>query len=343
MNYITNLVVKDELITFDLHNKSRDVKICLANAIRRTIISDIPCYAIDENEVIFHENTSVLNNEFLKHRLSLIPIISDLKDIDYGNLVISCNKENNEENIINVYAKDFIVKDSIKNEIYDFQLISKYPTILFAKLKYGQNISFDAKLKINNLEFGGSVFSPVSICIYTFKIDENMVNETTKNMNVVERTFFTQDVERLYQKNDNEEPIIYQFSIEGNGFYDIKNILFLGLEYLIKRIKNVKENFRNKKSKKISLVPNEENPDFFDFLIDHENETIGNLLSSYLTYQENVFFSGYVIEHPLNNNIILRIKLKNENTLENVILLIEKTSDFIINLINKFIEEIELF
>lgn len=340
MSYISNFKIEDDLLSFDLNNNIKDIKISLANAIRRTIISDIPTYAINENEVIFYENSSMLNNEFLKHRLSLIPINCELEDINYDNLIISCKKTNSEETITSVYVKDFIIKDSLKNEELDIFKIFKYHNILFAKLQYNQTIYFDAKLIRNNLEYGGSVFSPVSVCMYTFKTDEKMVKSITEDMDEYEkRRFYTQEVERIYSKNEIGEPYAYQFSIEANGFYQPKTILFFGLEYLIKRLNNVKIEFRNKKSKKISLVYNNDNPDFFEFLIDHENETVGNLMSTYMTYYENVFYCGYVIEHPLNNNILFRIKLKENNTLENTIILIEGCFDMLINILEKLIDE----
>jgi len=338
MSYISNFKIEDEHLSFEINNNFKDIKISFVNAIRRTIISDIYTYAINEKTITIFENSSMLNNEFLKHRLSLIPIYCELENINYDNLVISCKKSNNEENIISVYVNDFIIKND--NENISISSIFKYPNILFAKLQNNQSISFESKLIRNNLEYGGSAFSPVSACMYKFKVDDKLVNSITKNMNNDEKkTFFTQDVQRAYGKNEYDEPLGYDFTLESNGFYEPKTILFFGLEYLIKRLNNVKIEFRNKKSKKISLVYNDENPDIFDFLIDHENETVGNLLSSYLTYHNNVFYTGFIIEHPLNNNILFRIKLKENNTLENCINLIEECIDNLINIINKIIDE----
>ncbi len=342
MSYISNFKIEDNLLSFDLNNNSKDVKISLANAIRRTIISDIYTYAINDHEITFYENSSILNNEFLKHRLTLIPINCELEDVNYDNLVISCKKTNDEENILSVYASDFIVKDVVSNEMLDILQIFKYPKILFAKLQYNQTIYFDAKLIKNNSEHGGSSFSPVSVCMYTFKIDEKMAKSISENMNDYEkRKFYTQEVERVYSKNDIGEPLAYHFSLEDNGFYQPKTILFFGLEYLIKRLNNVKIEFRNKKSKKINLIYNNDNPDFFEFLIDHENETVGNLMSTYMSYYDNVFYCGYVIEHPLNNNIIFKIKLKEDNTLENTIILIEQCFTMLISILEKIIEELK--
>jgi len=340
MSFISNLNTNNDLISFDLNNNSKELKISFANAIRRTIISDIYTYAIDAKNIIFYDNTSMLNTEFLKHRLTLIPIISNLQDINYDNITISCKKTNNGENMESVYVSDFVCTDG-ENKIIDNSIIFEYPKILFAKLKHGQFLSFECKITKNNAYYGGSFFSPVSICLYTFKVDDIKVDKITKEMDESQKkTFFTQDVERIYKKNDLEEPYIYQFQIESIGFYDSKDILLLGINSLKERLNNLKIELRNKKSKKINILDNDEHPDFFEFLIDYENETIGNLLSTYMTYDHNVFYCGYVIEHPLKNNIIFKIKLKTDNNLDNTIKVIEDMIIYLISLLDKILSEL---
>lgn len=63
----------------------------MANALRRIMIAEVPTLAIDLVE--FHDNTTVLNDEYIAHRLGLIPIryqpIDSLKGCDCSDIFVS--------------------------------------------------------------------------------------------------------------------------------------------------------------------------------------------------------------------------------------------------------------
>jgi DNA-directed RNA polymerase II subunit RPB3 len=61
----------DDYCEFVLSNTD----VSVANALRRVILSHVPTIAVDLVEI--EENSTVLNDEFLAHRLGLIPIVSN--------------------------------------------------------------------------------------------------------------------------------------------------------------------------------------------------------------------------------------------------------------------------
>ena len=77
--------LKSDSITFDLRNTN----VGLANALNRIMIAEIPTMSIDSVEI--EENSSNLNDEFLAHRLALIPLVSSDADTYLYSNECACN------------------------------------------------------------------------------------------------------------------------------------------------------------------------------------------------------------------------------------------------------------
>ncbi len=337
MALITNLNINKNEMEFDLNNLT-DIKISMANAIRRTAISDIETYNIDDHSIIFHENKSIFDDQFLIHRMKLIPIVSSL-ELNYDDIKISCHKENEDEGTIGVYVRDFEFKKS-DGDLVDVNTICKHQNILFSKLKHGDKISFEGKLTKNNSGRGGASFCPVSKCIYTFKIDEEQAKEASKDMSEAEKkSFYTQDVQRVYAMNDDGNPSVYQFCINSISFFEPSEIMQQTLDILIDKMNTLKTEFRNENSDKIKLSFDNDQPDITVFMIHRENETMGNLLSSYLNTTENVGYCGYVIEHPSHKYFILKIKLNENNDMSHILDVIEGTIEKIRDILSNILTD----
>ena len=84
MSYLSGFKFKnDDTLTFNVSN----LPVSFLNSIRRIMINDIETIAFrteygKESDIKIETNTSALNNEFLAHRLSLIPIHYDPKKIN---------------------------------------------------------------------------------------------------------------------------------------------------------------------------------------------------------------------------------------------------------------------
>ena len=94
------------------------INVSLANAIRRTVLSDIPTLAFDAENKEFcqiEKNTCRLHNEILKHRLCCIPIHMNELDVLPGNYVMELDKYNDGDNMIYVTTEDFKIKNKITN------------------------------------------------------------------------------------------------------------------------------------------------------------------------------------------------------------------------------------
>ena len=142
----------------------------LANTLRRIILSEVPCMAIDDVMII--ENNSVLHDEILALRLGLIPLKTDL---DSYNLPEECEckselgcplcravlildvKAESKERV--VYSKDLIPEDPKIAPISD-----KIPIV---KLAPGQRIRLEAYARLGKGK-DHAKWQPVSACTYRY-------------------------------------------------------------------------------------------------------------------------------------------------------------------------------
>lgn len=285
MSVINNYSNKDNCIKFQLNNSKNLYKISYCNTIRRILISYIDCYAMDIQDITFNNNNSLFNSEFLKDRLSLIPIISNNNE-KYELLQIYCEKNNSKELIEDVYVSDFKIKDKTTNKELDIKKFIYEQDILFTKLQIDQSINFEANLKKNNAFNGGSTFSPVSSCVVTFH------NSNYSKEPLIDR-------ERNYDLNSKNEPNLYEFSYENIGFFDSDELIKLALDVLINKLNNMKNKFDDFEFKN----------DFYYFMLKDENDTMGNIFSSYLLDNKDIKYCGYNIVHPLKNDITIKIKI----------------------------------
>ncbi|MFH0836304.1 MAG: hypothetical protein V1834_04030 [Candidatus Micrarchaeota archaeon] len=124
-------VLKEEENRLTLHASGWDSS--LLNALRRTVISDLPAFAIDE--VDFYENSSVLFNDYLAHRIGLIPLSFEEGLKDDATVSFALDAEAIDEDRF-VYSKELTSTDD--------KIKVQFPNIPIAKLVKGQKLRLEA-------------------------------------------------------------------------------------------------------------------------------------------------------------------------------------------------------
>jgi DNA-directed RNA polymerase alpha subunit len=311
---------KSDKHSFDIH----DMDLAIANSIRRIILTEIPIigfYGEDEPTIDILINTGPLHNEFMKHRIGLIPInvsekITDIyNDNDYK---FNLNILNNGSSTINITTANFTgsYKDqeltaSELNELFPPNPITK-DHILITRLRTGEEMHFNANAIKRNAKTNAS-FSAVSLANFYFIED---ATEAAKNDNIL-------DKQRSYVKNQYGDPILLKFEIESVNKLSYVYLFSKAIDILIAKLNLLITNIENNDIF-IEQVPN--NPFSVNFHIENEDDTLGNVIQSLLhnKYIRSTIkhkglicsYVGYICPHPLKQLMIVRLTLEDQTDSE---------------------------
>jgi DNA-directed RNA polymerase subunit L len=307
MVYFENIKIEGNMIYFELSN----VKLGLANAIRRIVNSEIATYAILRDSIEFMENTSMLNNDIISQRIQLIPLLYhafDDKDITKITINLNISNENNPT-IKNIYSKDIEFK--YEDQPIDNKLFLVHDNILLAKLKPNQKIIMTGKINKSIARHINIAYSPISIVSMIYKRDENKILEYKEKLTPEQFTeFLIVEGDRHYLKTPAGEPATYIFNIESLGVIPNKELITMTLDVLYNKLKKLTE-------MDIVIQTSDRLLNSFDFVLENEDDTLGFPIQLYLLTNPEVDFAGYRIIHPNENTMNITTKLKNNNTLEN--------------------------
>jgi DNA-directed RNA polymerase subunit D len=148
----------------------KGVDVPFVNALRRTIMTEVPCMAVDE--IVMLENSSILQDETIAHRLGLVPLKSDL---DSYNLPEECPcKSEFGCNLCRVtITLDVDSKEGTKT-IYSGELKSENPEISpvsdkipIIKLAKEQKVRLEAYVRLGKGK-NHAKWQPVSMCTYKY-------------------------------------------------------------------------------------------------------------------------------------------------------------------------------
>ena len=320
------MISKDYEDEEGLHFVLKDVHVSVANAIRRTVLSDIPVVCIrtetsDINQCKITANTSRFHNEIVKQRLSCIPVMT--KELtEFPNkyrLVLDVKNDSNHE-MRWVTTDDFQLQD-LQNEqfvdevemrkIFPHDLLTNQP-IDFLRLRPaigptvpGEQIQLTANFSVSNAKENG-MFNVVSKCAFHNVIDaetrENIwaaqlqtykdENRTQEEIEFERKNFNHLDAYRCYKVDEKGEPNEFEFIIKTIGIYTNYEIVFHSCDILEKRFHRL---IQDVQAQIIPIHPSMESRD-----LGYTSVTVSSIENSYdIILEKEDYTIGYLIEHYL--------------------------------------------
>ena len=340
---IANLKEEDGKMTFTISN----IDVSYVNAIRRTILSDIPIVVFkttpyEENNANITINTSRLNNEIVKQRLSCIPIHMDYLDMDkqsIDNYLLELDVENKTDTTMIVTTKDFKILNTQTNKYLDDGEVKKiFPPFIppngsgeyyidFLRLRPkisdeipGERIKLSCKFSVGTAR-ADSMFNVTGTCSYGCTPDFEKMEEQVeirkqkwkdegKKENEIKfeaANWKLLEGMRYVIKNS------FDFVIESVGIYSNEQIIIESCKILQRKLDELK---RFVESDEVEIKRSDnilEN--CYDVTLVNEDYTIGNILNFELykifyTELKQINYVGFKKVHPHDTDSILRISLE---------------------------------
>ena len=323
----------DDSIGFTLSG----VNLSFANGLRRTLLSDIPQVVFrttpnEQNKCTIHTNTSRLNNEIIKQRLSCIPIhIKNIEEFPLKNYLLEVNVENTTDNVMYVTTEHFTIRDLVLNkELSKDRVREIFPPddttgyyIDFVRLRPrisdeipGEKLQLTCEFDIGSAKEDG-MFNAVSTCSYGFSIDLAVQEaELAKKLQTwkdegksADQINFEAENWKLLEGKRITKKDSFDFVLQSVGVYTNDELLNAACKILIGRLSDL-DTIIEKDELEIN---NSDNTlaNCFDIILENEDYTIGKILEYCLYskfYETNVLtFCGFKKMHPHDTHSIIRV------------------------------------
>lgn len=328
------------------HAKYRidDINLSIINSIRRIILSEIPNVAFnfnpynrDVNDINIIQNNTVLNNEFLGHRLSMIPINLPVESIEnFSKKAIKykyvINKKNTTNDIMNVTTQDIVIYDENNNILSKEERDTIFPRnketnnyILINRLKPDKyNVENGEEMNVEmsstqDIAKTHARWSPVSTCTFINTVDDNLAknrleellsNIESTNKSEIKKTknlFESIEKYRMFKKNKFNEPCSFDFEIESECNMTPKYLLIKSLDILINKLRHIIS-----EPNKYAIDILDEDTNMYSITFNNENHTFANLYQN-LVYNNMVRktnelkYIGYFSPHPLEERVVFKV------------------------------------
>jgi len=313
------------------------VNVSIANAIRRTILSDVETVVFrttpnEKNKANIIANTSRLNNEVIKQRLSCIPIhIKDYNDFPFKNYIMEVNVENNSDTIMIVTTQQFKIRDITTGKYLDETKTREiFPAndytgcyIDFVRLRPkisdeipGEKIHLTCEFDIGTSKEDG-MFNVASNCSYGYSVD-NVAQEaelqrkrqtwkdegkTKEEIDFESQNWKLLDGLRITKKDS------FDFVIDTVGVFTNNELIDTACKILMNTFNDI--NTMIEKDELEIIKSHNTMSNCFDIILVNEDYTIGKVLEYFFHvkyYETNMLtFCGFKKMHPHDTYSIIRL------------------------------------
>jgi len=237
-----------------------------ANALRRAILTDVPTLAIDE--VIFFENTTSFFDEYIAHRLGLIPLKADISSLNLpsececgGGGCPKCTVVLNLDEKSDVDYR-VIYSSSLKSSAPDVQPVS--PKIPIVTLMRGERLNLQAVARLGTGR-DHAKWQPVSTVSYKYMpivtIDQEKCDSCGICIQYCPKHVLAEENGRVVVRDLEEcslckscvrkcprsaievegDPTCFIFKLESVGAMPPKQIVEMALNALVKKLEELKK------------------------------------------------------------------------------------------------------
>ena len=321
--------------------------------------SDPPGIVLENSDIKVIQNDSTTQpNELLAHRIGILPIHGlDPETFDPDRYVFKIDLENTGPSPMDVTASDIKVYERRKAADLSETLVEipgrdffvpnplTRDTCLITALPPKRS-SLTPTLKVEMRATVGTGreharFIPTCQSTYAYTLDTNTerrnayfekwlithknvepeaLKQDEKRRGELDREFKTMQIQRIYKVDSKGEPNSFDFQIESVGTMAPRAIIERALIGLTKLCNPYTGLDSGDLPDTISVTPSDSQMPGFDFLIQGEDHTFGNMIQTWLVDNHvdgegapRISFAGYKIPHPLKDELLLRIGVEDGN------------------------------
>ena len=172
----------------------------IANSLRRVLVAEVPSMAIDL--VHIHTNTSALHDEFIAHRLGMIPLVSESMDMyefprnckcsghcEYCAVQLRLRVKNTEGGVLDVTSRD--LRHMPSQQGVDVRPADQDGPILILKLRKNQEIDITCNAR-KGIGKEHTKWSPVATATFKYTPQITLNQEKTRSLPLAQKKEFVE-------------------------------------------------------------------------------------------------------------------------------------------------------